>query len=68
MEVPSILHGFLSFEDGLITLTMELVEAFLELWIGIEDKHIAISGCGLMILENRCEYACCDMYEGASLD
>jgi len=32
---------------------MELAKAFLELWLGMEGKHVAIPGCGLVILENR---------------
>jgi len=33
------------------TLSVELVEAFIELWLGMEGKHMAIPGCGLVILE-----------------
>jgi len=39
------------------TLSMELVETFLEFSLRMEGKHMAIPGCGLVILENRCEYA-----------
>ena len=34
------------------TLSMELAEVFLEFWLRIKAKHVAILGCGLVILEN----------------
>ena len=50
------------------TLSAELVEAFLELWLEKDDKHVAIPSCGLVILENRHEYASCGSYGWAPLD
>jgi len=30
-----------------------LLRTFLELWLGMEDKHMAISGCDLVMLVTR---------------
>jgi len=47
---------------GMMALRWRLARAFLELWLGIasielwlemEGKHVAIPGCGLVILETR---------------
>jgi len=59
-------HGlYLALDDN---LNMELTETFLELWLGMGGKYVAILSSGLVILENRCEYASCGSYELAPID
>jgi len=53
------LYEYVALDD---TLSMELVEAFLGLWLKMEDNHMTILGSGLVILEKWCEYSSCDSY------
>jgi len=43
-------------------IKLELCVVYIVLDDAIEGKHVAILGCGLVILEIRCEHASCGSY------
>jgi len=40
----------------------DLLRPFLEWWLGMEGKHVATLGSGLVVMEIQCEYTSCGSY------
>ncbi|QCE04565.1 hypothetical protein DEO72_LG8g2601 [Vigna unguiculata] len=51
-----------------VLMQCQAITTFSELWLGMGGKHVAIPGCGLMILEIRYEHASCGSYGRSPLD